>query len=134
MIAYNSSSPPSTSGTTTLLSNNSALRGKYLYQIINSYSFDGNRNDYEYVNCHWYWVIVGLAYQASGSKITTKSSTNRTQYPDNDKHTDGYYYKYASSTISYSRGTFIDSLYTFSNTSYTNNGRHTDGYWYVLQS
>lgn len=62
--------------------------------------------------------------------ITTSVST----YPENGLHTDGYWYTKKSSSVVYSKGTFIDSIYTNSDASYLNNQRNSDGYWYVLQS
>ena len=76
-----------------------------------------------------YTVPVEYDKTEQGTVTSTSSGT----YPNNGRHTDGYWYEYRGDETQYIQGSYISDVESDNPNAYPSNGRHSDGYWYVLQ-
>ena len=126
-IIYRTYSFDSSTGVITLSSSTSTISSG------NTYYFTSRDTTYKFTssgvlqNC--YPAIV-TSEISRGDYIGDVTSTTSSTYPSNGAQ-DGYWYVYYTSTTTYSRGTFIETVYSYDESAYPADARHTDGYWYT---
>lgn len=80
------------------------------------------------------WTVYGTMYYyepGKGDVFGYVTDASVSAYPNNGRHTDGFWYTNLGREQTEQTGSFVGVVHSDNPDAYPANGKHTDGYWYV---